>query len=140
MLGSWGWEEELELGEGTTAPSHERQRRESPDSTHPVPDSRVLRYAPSRCHHPPSYSSPHFSTQPPLDCTDCEYIFRGSSRALVSARERRYQYGGGGVYKSQFPFQRFFAQRILPQAPSTGYDPLHSVWFERFERELFSTF
>jgi len=68
----------LELGEGTTTPSRERQRRESPDSTHPVPDSRVLRYAPSRCHHPPSYSSP-FSTQPPLDCTDCEYASSGLS-------------------------------------------------------------
>ncbi|KAM0736867.1 hypothetical protein ACS0PU_006516 [Formica fusca] len=68
MLGSWGWKEELELGVGTTATLQEKQRRESPDSTHPVPDSRVLRYAPSRCHHPPS--SPHFSTQPPLDCTD----------------------------------------------------------------------
>lgn len=76
MLGSWGCEEELELGEDSTTStsSQERQRRESPDSTHPVPDSRVLRYAPSRCHHPPSYSSPHFSTQPPLDCTDCKYI------------------------------------------------------------------
>jgi len=79
MLGSWGWEEKLELGEGTTTPTRERQRRESPDSTHPVPDSRVLRYAPSRCHHPPSYSSP-FNTQPSLYCTDCEYTLLGLSR------------------------------------------------------------
>ncbi|EFN68385.1 Putative transcription factor capicua [Camponotus floridanus] len=40
MLGSWGWKEELELGVGTTATLQEKQRRESPDSTHPVPDSR----------------------------------------------------------------------------------------------------
>lgn len=70
MLGSWGWEEVLELGEGTTPLLQNCQRRESPDSTHPVPDSRVLRYAPSRCHPPASVNSSQYSLQPPLDCTD----------------------------------------------------------------------
>ncbi|KAK1117944.1 hypothetical protein K0M31_015611 [Melipona bicolor] len=90
MLGSWGWEEELELGEGTATPSQDRQRRESPDSTHPVPDSRVLRYAPSRCHHPPSFNSPHFSTQPPLDCTDCEARKKKEEEEEEALRKRSF--------------------------------------------------
>lgn len=84
MLGSWSWEEELELGErittnrtATTPEERDTLRRESPDSTHPVPDSRVLRYVPSRCYHPPAtvFDESNFSEQPPLSSKDCKCYF-----------------------------------------------------------------
>lgn len=81
MLGSWGCKEAAAASApAEPKPGKKRVRlakkqtrsRVSPDTTHPVPDSRVLRYAPSRCHRPPIFNLPHTGSQPHLDSTDCK--------------------------------------------------------------------
>lgn len=77
MLGSWGWNENLELGVAADSSSVLLLASKSDiidfELTHPVPDSRVLRYAPSYCQYSTTESlyTGHESLK---DHMDCKYI------------------------------------------------------------------
>lgn len=94
MLDSSTCEEELELGEGSSETpksktylwSNNERREHLAGSSHPFGESRVLRYAPSRCRHSFSFESPHSGhQQPPLVFMDCKLINSYRLTALYSA-------------------------------------------------------